>query len=154
MGKIINAKSQLFICVDPTNNTDDSTYKEVCSATQFQFNTTLKKQDSTYFCNGGETTSTIVGRTQTASVSIDFDESDEAHLYLYKLLTGNFASANNQYIKVKLPLREGQTTPDTYEGKCCLEFKSGIPSGAADELVKIEFDIHPQDKGFKFTQGA
>ncbi len=151
MAKYINAKSKLYICTDPTQPLQDDVYKEVCSATNFNFTQTYKKTDSAYFCNGGETTSTITGRTQTASVSIDYDDESEAHQYIYKLLTGSFGDANNQYVRIILPLQTGESKAAYYSGKCCFEFKNGIPSGAADELIKIDFDIHAQDSAFTFT---
>lgn len=155
MSKIINAKSKFYISTDPTNSSLDSTYKPVCDATSITFNVSYKKQDSTYFCNGGEVTSTTTGRTQTLSVSIDYDDTNEAHKYLLGLLIDqDFSKCNNQQIKLELPLMDGESTPTTYTGKACIQFKNGIPSGAADELIKLEFDVAPQDTPFKITKGS
>lgn len=148
MATLINAKAELFIATVPTADTDDARqFEKVCLSTECVFNKTMNKVDKTYFCNGGETTSIITGNTSSLTVSIDFDITKKAHKYLYDLLMSqDFNACNGQYIKIVYPLFEGQTTPAKVEGKACIQFKNDIPSGAANEIIKISFDIFPQDE--------
>lgn len=137
--------SKLLIALSP-NEVDDTNrnYQQICNSTSITLNVSYNKQDSTYFCNNGETTSTITGRTQSLSVSIDYDNSKESHKYLKSLLIGNAFAGNNQYIRLELQLDEDDSWT-TLSGKSCIQFKSAPPSGSPTELSKIEFDIFPQD---------
>lgn len=150
MKKTNSQLTTLHIATQPSQALDrDRDYKKVCDATSCQLNVSYKKQDSNYFCNNGETTSTITGRTISLSVSIDYDTSNDAHKYLKSLLVLDFASCNNQYIKLEL-LLDDSMTKTTLTGKACIQFKTMPPSGGPDELGKIEFDIFPQDKAFEW----
>lgn len=140
--------SKLLIAIDPTQADDQNrNYQQICDSTSITLNVSYNKQDSTYFCNNGETTSTITGRTQSLSVSIDFDNSKEAHKYLKTLLISDAFAGNNQYVRLELQLDEDNSWT-TLSGKSCIQFKSAPPSGSPTELVKIEFDIFPQDSAW------
>lgn len=154
MKKTNSQMSKLLLALDPSQSQDDlRRYTPVCDSTSCSLNVEYKKTDSTYFCNGGETTSYITGRSTSLSVSIDYDSSSESHKYLRDLLMSDFTQANNQFIKLQLQMNEDGSTWDTLGGKACIQFKSMPPNGNADELGKIEFDIFPQEK-WTWTKGA
>lgn len=156
MSTQINAKASIYIATVPEGETDDAKkFEKICLSTECLFNKSMNKVDKTYFCNGGETTSIITGSTSSLTVSIDFDITKKAHKYLYDLLTNqDFSVCNGQFIKIEYPLFSGQTTPATISGKACIQFKNDIPSGAANELIKISFDIFPQDSAWIRTQAS
>lgn len=148
MSVTINAKAKLYVALNPTGADDDAkNYQEICASTECLFNTTFNKVDKTYFCNGGDTTSVITGRTNSITVSIDVDKTLQAHQYLIGLLQSqDFSVLNNQYFKIVQPLLDGETSPATASGKSCIQFKNNIPSGAANEVATLSFDIFPQDE--------
>lgn len=148
MSVAINAKAKLYVALVPTGADDTAkNYQEICASTECLFNTTYNKVDKTYFCNGGDTTSVITGRTNSITVSIDVDRTLAAHNYLLSLIQNqDFSVLNNQYFKIVLPLLDGETEAATASGKSCIQFKNNIPSGAANEVVTLSFDIFPQDE--------
>lgn len=153
MSSKINAKSSLYIALVPTGADDSAkNYQKICAATECLFNTTFNKVDKTYFCNGGDTTSIITGRTNSITVTIDIDSTNPSHRYLLDLLTSqDFSVLNSQYFKIEYPLFDGETTPAKAEGLSCIQFKNNIPSGAANEIVSLSFDIFPQDEPWTLT---
>lgn len=153
MATKINATSRLFIALVPDGADENAKQlSEICLSTECVFNKSMNKTDKTYFCNGGETTAIITGSTSSLTVSIDFDITKPAHKYLYSLMTSSdFTKCNGQYIKIQYPLFEGEATPASVEGLCCIQFKNDIPSGAPNELIKISFDIFPQDSPWTRT---
>ena len=153
MSSKINAKSNLYIALVPTG-TDETTKKftKICAATECLFNTTFNKVDKTYFCNSGDTTSIITGRTNSITVTIDIDTTNESHRYLLNLLTSqDFSVLNSQIFRIEYPLFDGEATPAKAEGLSCIQFKNNIPSGAANEIVSLSFDIFPQDEPWTLT---
>ncbi|MCU9934775.1 hypothetical protein NWE61_06910 [Mycoplasmopsis felis] len=99
-----------------------------------------------YFHNLGESTSITTGVSKSLSVSIDFDNSDEAHKYLLNLLLGDIYLTNSQFIKLDIRTISKTTGKHiTVSGKATINFKNHFPSGNADEIQKLEFDIFPQD---------
>lgn len=145
--KQINANVSLKIAKNPlAENLDDKEFLELNeSATQITYNMSVSKQDLKYYSNGGETTSIITGRQQSLSISIDYDSEDPLHVYLMNLcLNKDFNSSNNQYIMLVPP---GNIKKKIY-GKACFQFKTAAPNAEADQLIKLEFDIFPQDKAF------
>lgn len=153
MAAKINAKSKLYIALDPTAATEaEMNYTLICFNDEVLFTTSMNKVDKKYFCNGGATTSIVTGYSHELAVSIDYINSNPAHKYLLSLLNNvDFSKVNNQYFKIEYPLFEGEYTPLNYSGKSCIQFKNNIPSGAADELVKLTFSIFPQDDPWKIT---
>lgn len=139
--------SQLFIALNPNEeDMENKNFQRLCDATSTSLNVSYKKQDSNYFCNEGETTSIITGRSYSLSVSIDYDPTKESHKYLKGLLIGSVNECNNQWIQLELRLDEDSNTITTLQGKSSIQFKSMPPSGNPDELSKLEFDIFPQDE--------
>ena len=139
--------SQLFIALNPNEeDMENKNFQRLCDATSTSLNVSYKKQDSNYFCNEGETTSIITGRSYSLSVSIDYDPTKESHKYLKRLLIGSVNECNNQWIQLELRLDEDSNTITTLQGKSSIQFKSMPPNGNPDELSKLEFDIFPQDE--------
>ncbi|WP_322902034.1 phage tail tube protein [Mycoplasmopsis felis] len=142
-----NAGNRLYIATVPLGSTDEEKkYKEITSITALKFNYSPKKEDRMYFHNLGESTSITTGVSKSLSVSLDFDNNNEAHKYLLNLLLGDIHLTNSQYIK--LDIRTISKTIGKHlvvSGKATLNFKNHFPSGSADELQKLEFDIYPQD---------
>lgn len=151
MKKTNSQLSNLYIALQPQEMQDDNKqWTKICDSTSCQLNIDYKKTDSTYFCNGGETTSTIVGRTMSLTVSVDYDNSNDSHKYLRDLLLNDFTKANDQMFRLEVQMNEDGTTWNTLSGKSCIQFKSMPPSGSADELAKIEFDVFPQDRKWEW----
>lgn len=147
MKKTNSAISVLKIALSPQETLiTDKNFQRLCDATSCDLSTSYKKQDSNYYHNNGETTSTITGRSMSLSVSIDYDSSNDVHKYLKDLIIGDFTRCNEQFIQLEIAFDELRTT--IISGKTCFHFKSIPPSGAPDELIKIEFDIFPQDTSF------
>ena len=114
--------------------------------TDFVFSQAPSKQGSKYFKNGGATNQTITGISYSASLSIDVDSSDEVHQNLMNIVRiGDILSMKNQWIKLIEPLFDGEIQAGFSIGKSVIEFKNNFPSGNIDELIKLEFDIFPQD---------
>lgn len=145
--KIVNANTSLKIALNPLeNDLNNKNFRELNeSATQITYNMSVSKQDMKYYSNGGETTSIITGRQQSLSISIDYDADDDLHKYLMNLcINQDFNKSNNQYIMLTPPNGIGKKI----HGKACFQFKNAVPNGDADQLIKLEFDIFPQDKAF------
>ncbi|WP_322911065.1 phage tail tube protein [Mycoplasmopsis felis] len=142
-----NAGNRLYIATVPLGSTDEEKkYKEITSITALKFNYSPKKEDRMYFHNLGESTSITTGVSKSLSVSIDFDNSDEAHKYLLNLLLGDIYLTNSQFIKLDIRTISKTTGKHiTVSGKATINFKNHFPSGNADEIQKLEFDIFPQD---------
>ncbi|WLP85286.1 phage tail tube protein [Mycoplasma seminis] len=149
-----NNGNKLHIALYPNETTTATTaqFHELKYITELKLNYSSKKEDRNYFHNGGETTSIITGKTTTLSVSIDYDPNDELHQYLVYLLTSEPNKCNNQFIKLEIDGVNKATSATaknikvaTLKGKATIQFKNGIPSGAVDELIKLQFDILPQD---------
>lgn len=156
MSAKINAKSKLYIALNPAGITDvDKKYSLICFNDEVLFTTSMNKVDKKYFCNGGATTSIITGYSNELAVSLDYINENEAHKYLLGLLNNvDFSNVNNQYFKIEYPLFDGELTPLNYSGKSCIQFKNNIPSGAADELIKLTFSIFPQDEPWLITSAT
>lgn len=143
-----NASAELYIANQPTQSSlEDKDFKQICLSTEVILNVSYNKVDKNYFCDMGETTGIITGKTVSATVSIDLDLSKEGHKYLYDLYHNpDFSQVNNQYIKIVEPLLDGQTTATYIHGKAAIMFKNGLPSGAPNEIAKLDFDLIPTER--------
>lgn len=156
MSTQVNSKSKLFIAINPSGADDtEKNFQEICLSTEILANISPNKVDRQYFNNFGYTTSQITGLAESYSVTFDLDRSREGHEYLYQLMVDqDFSKVNNQFFKIEMPLNVGQLTPDQISGLSCIEWKSGIPSGAANELISISFNLLPQTNIWTKTKGT
>ncbi|MHA3795761.1 phage tail tube protein [Mycoplasma sp. HF14] len=154
-----NNGNKLLIALYPTTSTtkDTAQYEELKFITELKLNYSSKKEDRNYFHNGGETTSIITGKSSSLSVSVDYDNTNELHQYLVHLLISEPYKCNNQFIKLELNGVNKATASSsknqavtTLSGKAVIQFKNGIPSGNVDDLVKLQFDIIPQDDKWEY----
>ncbi|MFV8478109.1 phage tail tube protein [Mycoplasma sp. B6400] len=154
-----NNGNKLYIALYPTDSTtkENAQYTELKFITELKLNYSAKKEDRNYFHNKGETTSIITGKSTSLSVSVDYDNSNELHQYLIYLMTCEPYKCNNQFIKLELDgVNKATATSSKNQavtsllGKAVIQFKNGIPSGNVDELVKIQFDIIPQDDKWEY----
>ncbi|MFV8418509.1 phage tail tube protein [Mycoplasma sp. VS299A] len=154
-----NNGNKLYIALYPTDSTtkENAQYTELKFITELKLNYSSKKEDRNYFHNAGETTSIITGKSTSLSVSVDYDSSDELHQYLIHLMTSAPYKCNNQFIKLELDgIKKATETSSKNQavtnllGKAVIQFKNGIPSGNVDELIKIQFDIIPQDDKWEY----
>ncbi|TDV23505.1 hypothetical protein BCF59_0494 [Mycoplasmopsis mustelae] len=155
-----NAGNKLFIALSPdTAISDDGSinvsaarFSEIEHITALKLNYSPKKEDKVYYHNNGESTSITTGLSKSLSVSIDFDNSSQAHQYLLSLLLGDVHNVNNQVIMLEIHTISAETNKFvTVSGKATINFKNHFPSGNADELQKLEFDILPQDNKWTTT---
>lgn len=151
--KITNTKAKIQIALAPTAiNIEDKMFSDLEFVTNFVITNSPSKQESKYFKNGGATTQTITGISYSATVSIDIDSTNEVHQYLMNIVTSReISSMNNQWVKLFEPLFDDTIEPAFSMGKSVFEFKNNFPSGNVDELVKLEFDIFPQDDLWTYT---
>ncbi|MBN0919432.1 phage tail tube protein [[Mycoplasma] gypis] len=157
-----NNGNKLYIATYPEPSTTPETadYKLLNFVTDFKFNYSVKKEDRTYFHNNGLTTSLITGGSQSLSVSVDYDADDQLHQYLVYLLTNDPTKSNNQFIKIEFNDEIKRTTSAVslnekgliLKGKAVLLFKNSIPNGSANEIIKLQFDILPQDNKWDITK--
>ena len=151
--KQTNAKAKIQIALAPeAPSIQDKMYADLEFITNFVFNQAPSKQESKYFKNGGATTQTITGISYSASITIDVESSNEVHQYLMNIVRNrDISSMNNQWIKLIEPLFDGEVEAGFSIGKSVIEFKNNFPSGNIDELIKLEFDIFPQDDLWTYT---
>ena len=151
--KQTNAKAKIQIALAPeAPSIQDKMFADLEFITNFVFNQAPSKQESKYFKNGGATTQTITGISYSASISINVDSSNEVHQYLMNIVRKrDILSMNNQWIKLIEPLFDGEIEAGFSVGKSVIEFKNNFPSGNIDELIKLEFDIFPQDDLWIYT---
>lgn len=149
-----NNTSELWIATKPQADELEKEYKQIKFITELKHNYNVKKEDRTYFHNKGKTTAITTGVSESLTVSIDYDDEQQAHKYLLKLLLGDIENLNNQFIKVKLKnFSTGTKTADIeITGKTTINFKNHIPSGNADEIVKLQIDFIPQDDAWKISE--
>lgn len=143
-----NNTSELWIATQPYQTSDDlKQWEQIKFITELKHNYSVKKEDRNYFHNKGKTTSITTGSSQSLSVTFDYDDEQESHKYLLKLLLGDVYHLNNQFIKVKIHNFSTTKSTGTIEisGKATVNFKNHIPSGNADEIVKMQVDFIPQD---------
>ena len=151
--KITNTKAKIQISLAPTAlQIEDKMFADLEFITNFVFNQAPSKQESKYFKNGGATTQTITGISYSATVTIDVDSTNEVHQYLMNIVRNrDINSMNNQWVKLIEPLFDGEVEAGFSIGKSVIEFKNNFPSGNVDELIKLEFDIFPQDDLWIYT---
>ena len=151
--KITNTKAKIQIALAPTAlQVEDKMFSDLEFITNFVSNQSPSKQESKYFKNGGATTQTITGISYSATVSIDIDSTNEVHQYLMNIVRNrDINSMNNQWVKLIEPLFDGEVEAGFSIGKSAIEFKNNFPSGNVDELIKLEFDIFPQDELWIYT---
>lgn len=151
--KQTNAKAKIQIALAPeAPSIQDKMFADLEFITNFVFNQAPSKQESKYFKNGGATTQTITGISYSASITIDVESSNEVHQYLMNIVRNrDISSMNNQWIKLIEPLFDGEIEAGFSIGKSVIEFKNNFPSGNIDELIKLEFDIFPQDDLWIYT---
>lgn len=151
--KITNTSSKLLIAKNPSAPLDaDRQYLEINFLTNLVYNYSSNKQESKYYKNLGTTTQTITGQSYSISASIDIDLSEEAHIFLIDLARKrDIFLMNNNWLKIFEPLFPEEQEAGYSFGKCVLEFKNNFPSGPIDEIVKLEFDIFPQDDLWIYT---
>lgn len=151
--KITNTKAKIQIALAPTAlQVEDKMFSDLEFITNFVSNQSPSKQESKYFKNGGATTQTITGISYSATVSIDIDSTNEVHQYLMNIVRNrDINSMNNQWVKLIEPLFDGEVEAGFSIGKSAIEFKNNFPSGNVDELIKLEFDIFPQDDLWIYT---
>lgn len=151
--KQTNAKAKIQIALEPeAPSIQDKMFADLEFITNFVFNQAPSKQESKYFKNGGATTQTITGISYSASITIDVESSNEVHQYLMNIVRNrDISSMNNQWIKLIEPLFDGEIEAGFSIGKSVIEFKNNFPSGNIDELIKLEFDIFPQDDLWTYT---
>lgn len=151
--KITNAKAKIQISLAPTAlQIEDKMFADLEFITNFVFNQAPSKQESKYFKNGGATTQTITGISYSATVTINVDSTNEVHQYLMNIVRNrDINSMNNQWVKLIEPLFDGEVEAGFSIGKSVIEFKNNFPSGNVDELIKLEFDIFPQDDLWIYT---
>lgn len=151
--KQTNAKAKIQIALAPeAPSIQDKMFADLEFVTNFVFNQAPSKQESKYFKNGGATTQTITGISYSASLTIDVDSSNEVHQYLINIVRKrDILAMNNQWIKLIEPLFDGEIEAGFSIGKSVIEFKNNFPSGNIDELIKLEFDIFPQDDLWTYT---
>ena len=151
--KQTNAKAKIQIALEPeAPSIQDKMFADLEFITNFVFNQAPSKQESKYFKNGGATTQTITGISYSASITIDVESSNEVHQYLMNIVRNrDISSMNNQWIKLIEPLFDGEVEAGFSIGKSVIEFKNNFPSGNIDELIKLEFDIFPQDDLWTYT---
>ncbi len=151
--KQTNAKAKIQIALAPeAPSIQDKMFADLEFITNFVFNQAPSKQESKYFKNGGATTQTITGISYSASITIDVESSNEVHQYLMNIVRNrDISSMNNQWIKLIEPLFDGEVEAGFSIGKSVIEFKNNFPSRNIDELIKLEFDIFPQDDLWTYT---
>ena len=151
--KQTNAKAKIQIALAPeAPSIQDKMFADLEFITNFVFNQAPSKQESKYFKNGGATTQTITGISYSASITINVESSNEVHQYLMNIVRNrDISSMNNQWIKLIEPLFDGEVEAGFSIGKSVIEFKNNFPSGNIDELIKLEFDIFPQDDLWTYT---
>lgn len=151
--KITNTSSKLLIAKNPSAPLDaDRQYLEINFLTNLVYNYSSNKQESKYYKNLGTTTQTITGQSYSISASIDIDLSEEAHIFLIDLARKrDIFLMNNNWLKIFEPLFPEEQEAGYSFGKCVLEFKNNFPSGPIDEIVKLEFDIFPQDDIWEYV---
>jgi len=145
---ILNSKAvKLYIATTP--DVENKNYSLLIGSTTMTTNLVHNATEQNYFSNMGYTTKIITGGALSISVGIDYNKDDPVHLYLMKLALGDFGLCNNQYVAFELINIADTTTYIT--GKTAIQFKVIPSSGAANELVKLEFDLFPQDVNWETT---
>lgn len=147
-----NIGNILKIATVPSGANDTAkTFTELKYITELKTDISYKKEDRNYLHNKGNTTSITTGKTTSLSVTIDLDDSDTLHKYLLKLSSLDPIDVNNQYIQLVLNSSHEASKVYQIAGKCTFNFKNFLPSGNADELAVLSFDIFPQDDKFAIT---
>lgn len=151
--KITNASTKLLIALQPEQTQDaNRQYEELKDITELSNNFGLTKADKVYYHNGGDQTSIITGRQVSLAVTCDFDETNNVHVYLRRLLFNqDFTKLNNQYIKLEIPNIE-TNKKNVVKGKCCFSFNKGMPSGSPTDIQSLSFEIYPMDDAFTFAE--
>ncbi|VEU66196.1 Uncharacterised protein [Mesomycoplasma conjunctivae] len=150
-----NYVASLYIALAPEHNSAKQ-FKPLVNIKELKNNFSTKKEDKNYFHNKGSTTSVVTGTTLSLSVSIDIDFSNDLHVYLLSLIKASDPlKLNNQLIK--LVIQDTNTTntnklSTVISGKASFGMKNYLPSGNADEIIKLDFDIFPQDNSFTIEE--
>lgn len=153
MKKTNSQMTKLYLALQPNQSEDSNKQFElICDATSCNLNVNQEKVETSYFCNDGAKTSLIVNTSFSISVSIDYDPTNEAHKYLHNIFIQGAQNCNNQFIQLRMNLKTDNSY-DSLSGKTCIHFKSFPPSGGANELAKIEFDLFPQDRNWVWGTG-
>lgn len=152
MKKTNSTQARLFLALKPNEIEEaNQEWTEVRDLTAFTMTPANKVHDATYFHDGGETTSLIVGRKTTISCSCDYDNENPVHVYIRNLSYGKIGTSNSQLMKIECLLDTNENLVSVTKGTCTLDIKTLAPTGVADELIKLDFDIHPQDRAFTHT---